>query len=180
MNKQWNPKGRALRHCKTRITADGWKQQIRAKSEFRNQKSNPRADAKKNSAANFAGILQGWRQISQESSQAQTLSTPPTTPHPTSPHYPHSVTSQNPEPNIIVISPNIAYPSPHSHTHSSPRHTPVQHDTCPCPPSPGPTLSPLTRGTDTDDRKFSFFFFPVQSRGTEPSAAVQGGHLLCR
>jgi len=70
--------------------------------------------------------------------------------------------------------------SPHSHTHSSPRHTPVEHDTCLCPPSPVPTLSPLTRGTDTDNRNFSFFFFPVQSRGTEHSAAVQGGHLLCR
>ena len=100
----------------------------------------------------------------------------------TSPHYPHAVTSQNLELNIIVISPNMAprYPSPHSHTHSSPRHTPVKHDTCPCPPSPVPTLSPLTRGTDTDSRNFSFLFFPVQSRGTEPSAAVQEGHLPCR
>ena len=126
------------------------------KANFRTK--NLRADAKKlHSAANFAGILQGSRQISQERSQAQTLNTPPTTQHPTSPHYPHAVTSQNPEPNIIVISPNISYPSPHSHTHSSPRHTPVQRDTCPCPPRPGPTLSPLTRGTDTDDHKFSFF-----------------------
>jgi len=106
--------------------------------------------------------------------------TSPTTPHPTSPHYPYTVTSQNLEPNIIVFSPNIVYPSPHSLTRNSPRHAPVQCDTCPCPSSPGPTLPPLTRGTDTDDRKISFFFFPVQSRGTEPSAAVQGGHFLCR
>jgi len=43
------------------------------------------------------------------------------------------------------------------------------------------TLSPLSRGTDKDMRTPLFFFlFPVQSRGTEPSAAVQGGHFLRR
>jgi hypothetical protein len=50
----------ALRHWKTRRTVDGCKHKNCAKSEFRNQKSNPRADAEKsNSAANFAGTLQG-------------------------------------------------------------------------------------------------------------------------
>jgi len=43
--------------------------------------------------------------------------------------------------------------------------------------APVPTLPPLSRGTDKDLlTPLTFSFFPVQSRGTESPAAVQGGH----
>jgi len=81
------------------------------------------------------------------------------------------------------IPPNIAprYPPPYSYIHSSPRDTLVQHVlrsatqlawSPPCPPQQG-------EETQTN-APFLFLFIPVQSRGTEPSASVQGGHLLPR
>jgi len=49
------------------------------------------------------------------------------------------------------------------------------------PPSPSPPSVPLNKGNrHGQSLLFFFFFFPVQSRDTEFSAAVHGGHLLCR
>jgi len=46
----------------------------------------------------------------------------------------------------------------------------------------GPHSVPLLKGNRQGhaNATFLFLFFPVQSRGTEPSAAVQGGHFLWR
>jgi len=73
------------------------------------------------------------------------------------------------------------HPYPHSRTTRMYAHTipmvtnnpPILHPFPLCPPCQGVQTRKCWR-------HFSFFFFPVQFRGTEPSAAVQGGHFLCR
>jgi len=73
------------------------------------------------------------------------------------------------------------YPPPHPHLHSSPRNTLVQYTTRPATPLAQSPLCPPEQGEQTRTITTIFFsFFPVQSRDTEFSAAVHGGHFLCR